>query len=475
MQASLARNILRALAWPTLIPLFAAGGLSYFVAQDVINNTYDQNLLNLAHGLATHLSDDETGPVLSLSPEAETVLRTDTVDRIFFRVRNGRGELLAGDRDLGLADAERQRAPAVLLGAPPPGTLEPRREEPPLFYDSEYQGLPVRGVSLHHYSGGQGFYVTVAETLGKRRQAMERLLFGFAAAAALILIAAALAVRFGIPSGLAPLRRLEHELAGRSGTDLAPVNLAGVPVEIREVVRALNALLGRLREANASQRHFLQDAAHQLRTPLASLQVQLELMGDGHADAAALARLRHSVARVTRLANQLLALARAESGDRLLADAPPVNLAELIDDMLEDWLRLADSRNIDFGVQREPATLIGDPTLLRELISNLVDNALKYTPAGGQVTLHCHSDEEAVLIEVADSGPGIPPAERERVFERFHRVAGTQPSGSGLGLPIAREIARSHGGTITIEDGPDGGSSVRVRLPLKRAAVEAAA
>lgn len=127
------------------------------------------------------------------------------------------------------------------------------------------------------------------------------------------------------------------------------------------------------------------------------------------------------------------------------------------------------------GVQREPATLIGDPTLLRELISNLVDNALKYTPAGGQVTLHCHSDEEAVLIEVADSGPGIPPAERERVFERFHRVAGTQPSGSGLGLPIAREIARSHGGTITIEDGPDGGSSVRVRLPLKRAAVEATA
>lgn len=243
-----------------------------------------------------------------------------------------------------------------------------------------------------------------------------------------------------------------------------------MPREVREVIGAVNGLLERLRTANAQQRAFLQDAAHQLRTPLAGLQMQLELLEARPADDAARARLRQSVARVTRLANQLLALARAEAGERLIADATEVELAALIDAMVEDWVDRADARNIDLGIEREPVRVHGDPTLLQELIANLMDNALKYGRAGGMVGLRCVIEDDHVLIEVCDDGTGIAPAVREQVFERFYRHAGSQANGSGLGLSIAREIVRSHGGRIAIDDGPNGrGTCVRVSLPLNRA------
>lgn len=311
----------------------------------------------------------------------------------------------------------------------------------------------------------------VAETLGKRDEAIDRLVIGFAWAGALLLISAGVAARFGIPSGLAPLERLEDSLRTRSGADLSPIDLAGVPHEVREVVHALNGLLERLRTANAQQREFLQDAAHQLRTPLAGLQMQLELLEARPTDATARARLRQSVVRVTRLANQLLALARAEAGGRLIADATEVDLAALIDPMVEDWVDRADEHGIDLGIDRGPVRVQGDPTLLQELIANLMDNALKYCGASGRVTLRCGRDGEAAVIEVSDDGPGIPREVREQVFERFYRHFGTTAGGSGLGLSIAREIVRGHGGRITIGDGepnPSGGrgTCVRVVLPV---------
>jgi two-component system sensor histidine kinase TctE len=196
--------------------------------------------------------------------------------------------------------------------------------------------------------------------------------------------------------------------------------------------------------------------------------MQLELLEAQPADEAARARLRQSVARVTRLANQLLALARAEAGGRLIADATAVDLAAVIDAMVEDWVDRADARDIDLGIERTPVRMQGDPTLLQELIANLMDNALKYCGEHGKVTLRCtDSGSDAVLIEVIDDGPGVPQAVREQVFERFYRHFGTTTGGSGLGLSIAREIVRSHGGRIDIGDGPDGrGTCVRVRLPV---------
>ncbi len=460
MSVSLGRNLLRTLAAPTLLLVFAAGGVAYGTAKTVVSAAYDQNLVNLAHGIAGHVHPQVGGIELALSREAEMVLRTDTLDRIFFRVRDDTGAILGGDTDLPpLGDASG-------ISAAGPGRT---RSPIPEFADIDYRNESIRAVRMYRPIGQRGVYITVAETLNKRNDALDRLLLGFGSVAALLLAAVGIAARFGIPSGLSPLARLEHSLAARSGTDLTPIDPEGVPLEIREVVRALDGLLERLRAANNAQRHFLQDAAHQLRTPLAALQIQLELLVDG-ADAAAIARLQHSVARLTRLANQLLALARAESGPRLIAAASPIELAPLIDALVEDWLQLADQKGIDFGVQREPITITGDPTMLQELIANLVDNALKYTPTGGCVTLRCTCEGDFVAIEVVDDGAGIPEAVRERVFERFYRLpdAGASGSGSGLGLAIAREIVHCHRGSISIDAGDDGrGTCVRVRLPLE--------
>ena len=475
MQTSLRRNLLSALAAPTVVLLVTAGAVAYSSAKWVVGNAYDGNLMNLAQAIATHVHAAPDGLTLTLSPEVEAVLRTDTVDRIYFRVRDQQGRLLGGDAGLPSVDDSDALSslpvPYTPIGKEAPPARVPMHSTRPLFRDLAHAGQPIRAVRLYLENGASGFNVTVAETLGKRSDAIDRLVIGFAWAGALLLIAAAVVARFSIPSGLAPLERLENSLRLRSGTDLSPIDPAGVPREVREVIGAVNGLLERLRTANAQQRAFLQDAAHQLRTPLAGLQMQLELLEARPADDAALARLRQSVARVTRLANQLLALARAEAGERLIADATEVELAALIDAMVEDWVDRADARNIDLGIEREPVRVHGDPTLLQELIANLMDNALKYGRAGGMVGLRCVIEDDHVLIEVCDDGTGIAPAVREQVFERFYRHAGSQASGSGLGLSIAREIVRSHRGHIAIDDGPDNaeggrGTCVRVSLPL---------
>ena len=475
MQTSLRRNLLSALAAPTVVLLVTAGAVAYSSAKWVVGNAYDGNLINLAQAIATHVHAAPDGLTLTLSPEVEAVLRTDTVDRIYFRVRDQQGRLLGGDAELPTMDDSDALSslpvPYTPVGKEAPPARVPMPSSRPLFRDLAHAGQPIRAVRLYRESGASGFYITVAETLGKRSEAIDRLVIGFAWAGALLLIAAGVVARFSIPSGLAPLERLENSLRLRSGTDLSPIDPAGVPREVREVIGAVNGLLERLRTANAQQRAFLQDAAHQLRTPLAGLQMQLELLEARPANDAARARLRQSVARVTRLANQLLALARAEAGERLIADATEVELAALIDAMVEDWVDRADARNIDLGIEREPVRVHGDPTLLQELIANLMDNALKYGRAGGMVGLRCVIEDDHVLIEVCDDGPGIAPAVREQVFERFYRHAGSQANGSGLGLSIAREIVRSHGGLIAIDDGPANaeggrGTCVRVSLPL---------
>lgn len=468
---SLRRSLLRALAAPILAALFTGGVVGYGVAERVVSTAYDQSLLNLANGIVNRARVENGQVTIGLTAEAEALLRTDTVDRIYVRVRDDSGRIIAGDADLPPPEVPARDISAGLSSLPPqPPPTDDRRPnaaEPVFsFFDGHFRGEAIRGVRFHPLVDDHGVYVTVAETLGKRRGAIRDLLFGFGLAVLLVLAAVAAVVRYGITFGLGSLYQLEAQLAGRSGQDLAPVDLRQVPLEIREVVRALNALLARLREANAAQREFLQDAAHQLRTPLAGLQVQIELLHGEQTDKTAANNLRKSVKRVTRLANQLLALARAEAGQPLTANPSSVDLAKLIDEMLEDWLRIADEKRIDFGMQREAATIAGDPTLLRELVANLVDNALKYTPAGGQVTLRCELVGDVVEIDVSDNGPGIPEHERERVFERFHRLPDATAPGSGLGLPIARQIVAGHRGSIAIASAADGtGTCVQVRLP----------
>jgi two-component system OmpR family sensor kinase len=267
--------------------------------------------------------------------------------------------------------------------------------------------------------------------------------------------------------GLLPLRRLATAAAARTPAALEPFAEAEVPVEALPLVRSLNDLLARLRAAMAAQRAFVADAAHELRTPLAALKLQLQLAErapEGEARAAALAELSAGLERGTHLVQQLLTLARLDPGAGPAPAGTPVSLADLVRQAVADHALLAEAKRVDLGAGHveEGAVVAGDAAALRTLLANLVDNAIRHTPAGGRIDLSATRAAGAPMLEVMDSGPGIPEAERERVFGRFVRLAGSGEGGSGLGLSIVQAIAERHGASVTLSDTPGGGLTVRV-------------
>ena len=268
---------------------------------------------------------------------------------------------------------------------------------------------------------------------------------------------------------LRPLVGLARAVAGRTPEALEPIPATAVPAEVRPLVDALNDLLGRLRAALDAQRDFVADAAHELRTPLAALQLQaglIERSTDSGERLAALAELKAGVARATHTVRQLLTLARNEPGahDRPFA---PVRLGEMLQRAVAAHAVLADARRIDLGATGldQAATVAGDAEALGSLIDNLVANALGHAPAGGRVDVACGVAGDAPWLTVADNGPGIPPDEHERVFDRFYRRSGAAAGGSGLGLAIVATIARRHDAGVSLTDTPGGGLTVRVTFP----------
>jgi two-component system OmpR family sensor kinase len=267
---------------------------------------------------------------------------------------------------------------------------------------------------------------------------------------------------------LQPLDRLAGAAASRTPAALEPFD-ERVPEEVVPLVEALNGLLERLRSAMAAQRALVADAAHELRTPLAALKLQTQLArdADGPERAAALAELEGGIDRATHVVRQLLTLARAEPGAEAAGVRAPVALAELARQAVADHAVLAERGRVDLGVAAasDEAVAVADGAALRTLLANLVDNAVRYTPAGGRVDLSAGLDGGRPWLEVADTGPGIPAAERERVFDRFYRVPGASASGSGLGLAIVRAIADRDGATVRLGETPGGGLTVRVTFP----------
>jgi two-component system OmpR family sensor kinase len=270
------------------------------------------------------------------------------------------------------------------------------------------------------------------------------------------------------------VRAFAGALRRRRPDDVEPVAVDGLPDEVRPVAEALNDLLARLRAALGRERAFLADAAHELRTPLTALDLQAQAVVDARDDDrdAAIGRLRAGVARVARLVEQLLALAREQDGVAPLA--VPVDLDELLRRTVADFVPLAEAAGIDLGIEAAEAVRVsGDADALRRLLGNLLDNAVRYTPAGGRVDVVVARETgppPRAVVAVTDSGPGIPADQRERVFDRFHRVPGTAATGSGLGLSLARSIAGRHGGQVELEDGPGGrGLRAVLRLPATEA------
>lgn len=271
-----------------------------------------------------------------------------------------------------------------------------------------------------------------------------------------------------VRNSLLPLRRIAAEVRSRDVHALTPVEALAVPEEVAPLLEALNRLLARLQAAFELQRAFIADAAHELRSPLTALRIQLQLLDrapDAAARATARAELGRAVERAIHLVEQLLTLARNEprAGDEVL---PSVAMDRATAQGVADSHALALSRGIDLALESEPDVRVrGDADSLRVLVRNLVDNAVRYTPAGGRVRVHLRREGSSLVLEVIDSGPGIPPEERERIFDRFYRRAGAPEGGSGLGLAIVRAIADRHGARISLDDAAGGGLAVRVRFP----------
>jgi two-component system OmpR family sensor kinase len=322
--------------------------------------------------------------------------------------------------------------------------------------------------------------VQVAQDMAVRRHMASSLALRTVAPIALMVPLLMLAVWLVISGSLKPVARVRAQVAARQADDLSPVSEAGLPDEVRPLVQELNLLFDRVKTAFEAQQNFVADAAHELRTPLAALKLQvasLERAEHEEARGVAVARLTSGIERATRLVEQLLVLARQEEG--ALAGTGSVDLAALGRQALGELAGTAQAKDIDLGLHHaDEVSVDGQADALLILLRNLIDNAIKYTPAGGRVDLEVRAAASTgkdsasgaatggALVEVHDSGPGIPVEERERVFDRFYRIAGSAAGGSGLGLAIIKAIADRHGATLSLDTSERlKGLLVRVRFP----------
>ena len=427
------------LLWPMSI------AVTYLVAKSIANGPFDRALETDAYVLARQIHPVNGVAELSLPDSTREFLRADNIDNVFFQVLGTRGELVAGDRDMPLPHEEDR---------PQPGLVE--------FRDEVLRGSDIRvaytTVEFPQTPGAQPVLVQVAETLDKRSQLANDIIKGVILPQFVILPLAIVLVWFGLSRGLAPLHALQSHIRARRPDDLSPLEARRAPPEIEPLVTSFNDLLTRLEQNMELQKRFIADAAHQMKTPLAGLRTQAELALRQNAPAEvhrSLEQIATSSEHAARLVTQLLALARAEN--RMSGQIfTPVEVTEVARHAVRDWVQPALAKQMDLGYEGpdEPVTVDGNPVMLREMLSNLIDNAIRYTPAGGRITVRVRVEPAAqrVHLEVEDTGIGIPAAERERVVERFYRILGREGDGSGLGLAIVREIAAMHGGTLAIED-----------------------
>lgn len=474
-QRSLFGEILDWMFAPLLLLWPMSVAITYLVAKSISNAPFDRALDDNATVLAQQLKEVGGRVVLQLPVPARDILRADDVDRVYFQVLDPYGELLGGDRDMPMPDDE----------SPTPGQIQ--------FRNEELRGAEVRVAHLwvdvrstpkatdRADTPQRLALVQVAETLEKRGQLANEIIKGVILPQFVILPLAVTLVWFGLTRGLAPLHALQQKIRQRRPDDLSPIDPKAAPEEIAPLVMALNELLERLQVSIYQQKRFIADAAHQLKTPLAGLRMQAELaLRDSSPSEVqrSLKQIATSSENAARMVTQLLALARAENPERLVHQW--VDLEAIARTVVYDVFSDALSRSIDLGFEsfEQDATLRGDPVLLKELIRNLVENALRYTPVGGQVTVRVERAQAlgAIVLEVEDNGPGIPDAERELVFDRFYRILGTGIEGSGLGLAIVKEIAEQHGAEVALLSNPRSndlqrpGTLFRIKFPIPQRA-----
>ncbi len=485
MRSGLQRRLLLLLLLP--LGLFALVSI-YFDYQTAgsVALQKDQQLLRLIPLLADSVLSPGTtegaAPVLLLAPEIEGFVK-DKKRFAGFRISDSAGGFLAGESWVG----------SVL-----PATREPE------FHSIEDNGITYRIAAQRVETAAGELIVQLADGSDARQQWVRSIWVKVLLPNLALVLAAGFAVNWAVTRALKPLNELTDAVERRSPRDLSAIDPLSTPAEVQPLVAALNRLFGLVNAQAEGQRRFVADAAHQLRTPLAGLQAQVEAWAqaaraaqgnstegkstEGKTKDAAITlaadkiiKLRSATRRTSQLANQLLALSRADALHVAAQPMQPVDLKDLCESMLALHLDAATHKRIDLGLEAEPAQAKGHEWLLRELLGNLIDNAVKYTPAGGSVTIRCGpvaSPPGDVFLEVVDSGPGIVLEERGRALERFYRVLGTQGEGNGLGLAIADEIARVHKTQLLLSDAHDAepdARGLRVRVVLQQENLHTAA
>ena len=482
MTADLRTRLLLLLLAPLCVLAVAGAWLDYRSA-DQAALQHDQRLLKLLPALADSVLAppfrDSAPPLLLLAPALVDFLRQNEGFSAY-SVLSTDGALVLGD--------------AWVHGSVP-------STQAPEFHSVEHGGVIYRVAVQRGRTEAGELVVALADGSDPRQRWGQQLLLRVLLPNGLLLLAGGFAMHWAVRQAFKPLLDLAYAVERRSPRDLSPIDEAASPDEVRPLVQSLNHLFALVNTQAEGQRRFVADAAHQLRTPLAGLQAQVEawaLMAKANtpprsaphalsdlelkvplaqADQAQgaitlrvdqIEKLRDATRRTSQLAHQLLALSRADARS---LDAQPlqrVAIKDLCESMLEVFLDAATTKGLDLGLEVQPVHVSGHGWLLRELLSNVVDNAIKYTPSGGIVTIRCDirtpwAGPPRVVLEVEDDGPGVPDAERTRVLQRFYRVPGTHGEGTGLGLAIADEIARVHHATLTLGKGSEG-RGLRVTL-----------
>jgi two-component system sensor histidine kinase TctE len=438
---SISRQLILWLAIPLTVMALCGALVHYFndIAPSVLSS--DRRLKDASNSIMAQLSAAQGAETANL---AQPTGRAD----VRFAIRDSQGQLLSGD-------------PTV-----PSVPLDGRSTQ--LFSMAQIESRSLRMLTTRFDSPSGLLVISVADLQsgqgsGARYSFMRTLLWDFVQLDVTLVL-----VWIGIQLGLRPMKRLRDEIAQRSALDLRPILESSAPREVAPVVITLNRLFAALRAGAQSQRQFIANTAHQLRTPITGMQAQLDVLTaepEAQPILDRLLTLQEGIRQLAHTSNQLLSLARADPSANVAVKTQSVDLGALAGDIAARYFDRALLANIDLGVEADSVSVNADPSLLDDLLSNLLDNALKYTPAGGRVTVSVGAPNHKAIVAVEDSGPGIPEKERQLVRQRFYRLPNSPGHGSGLGLAIVDEIARLFGATLSIGASASGGARITVQFP----------
>jgi two-component system, OmpR family, sensor histidine kinase TctE len=444
---------------PALVILMLVGGLvDYWVALSTTTRAYDRALASAALALSGNVRMDN-GRV-GFAPVQLDGVHAAGAPRQF----DGSGE---GATLYSVRGPDQQWLAGTSQLPPAPGSLQLAVGRAS-FWGLDFERQSWRISTLLVMTSGGPVQISVAETLQGRARAQRVMLLGKLLVDFAELDLTLLLIWIAVSFGLRPLGQLTSQVEQQTSPQMQPLDATQAPGELRPVIVAFNRVLELLQDAAQAQQRFVADAAHQMRTPVAGLLAQIELLlkePDAAAVGPQIAILQQGIQQLARSANQMLALARADPLSGVHEQSESVALKPLVEQLVERQVERADRAGIDLGAETHPASVPGNAWLLEDLLENLLDNALKYTPTGGHVTVRCGMEERAPYLEVEDDGPGIPESERARVRERFYRRPGAPGIGCGLGLAIVDQIARAHDAGFMIATGTGGvGTRMRVRF-----------